>query len=911
MSASLPPVFASAAAASPDPERAQFGLRRVADVWPVELPPLGEVLDSFGEHLPALAHLLSISPVSVDKLARDPSALVWLAAPAVRSSARTMANMRASLAMAGPAPPRNVILRQEHFTTLRRWKQWALLRLALRDVAGAAGIEQTTLELSRVAELCVRTVVDAWLADGMRRMGDPGIGMSVLGMGKLGGEELNYSSDIDVVFFYGGAGELASGMSRQEFFTRVTQRIVETFSASDAAGPLFRIDLRLRPEGNNGPLVLSIDGMENYYAAFGETWERMALGKARLVAGDPELSYEFFQRHQAFIYPRAVGPEMIEEVAEIKERIEREVLGAENLHRDVKLGHGGIREIEFICQSLQLLHGARNAFLQERNTLRALRGLRELGLLPVEEMDALAQAYRFLRTVEHRLQIENEAQTHTLPENAEGQDRLARSLHASGVLQSPADFGAELSRHTGAVRMIFEKVMRGSGEHPRVRADTSFFADPVRAARELAGLGGEGSAMISPRSKKLFGRLEPLLLARLREVADPDAALTRLVRFAERYGLRGALFETLLTNPRVLELLVRLFDASSFLSDIAIRRPQLLEEVARVGGLGRALGREEYLAGLAHNEEGLPAKDWVRVYRRAQQLRIGLRDLLGFAELPEVWTECSALAEACLVFTQRELAEAESLTVVALGKFGGEELGYGADLDVLFIGDDSEAAARLMGAMTVQTAEGRVFPVDARLRPEGEKGLLAVPLHEWEDYFSRGRGHLWEVQALTKARPVSGSQRAEWTEVAQRIWRQHGRRDDLFAKVAAMLQRVGEHRGADAVLDFKTGPGGLMQLEFFVQARQMHAGLWEPKTLAALARLAVPHGAELREAYLLLRKVETVLRRMEDTSVSSLPAEEGAQAKLARRCGFGSRERLLELVNSARGAIGEWAKLEG
>jgi glutamate-ammonia-ligase adenylyltransferase len=774
-----------------------------------------------------------------------------------------------------------------------------MLRIAVREVAGWADIEDSTLELTRVAELCVREVTDAWLADFRRRLGDPGTAFCVLGMGKLGGQELNYSSDIDVMFLHGEPGDLPGGLSRQEFFTRVAQAIIGTFSSSDPWGPLFRIDLRLRPECDGGPLVRSLDGMEDYYGAFGETWERMALGKARMVAGDGELAYEFFQRHQAFIYPRAVGPDMIDEVARIKGRIEREIVGAENLHRNVKLGRGGIREIEFVCQSLQLLHGARHAFLQERGTLKALRAIGQLSLLPGGEVRALTDAYRFLRTVEHRLQIEDEAQTHALPVAPEARLRLARSLG----FPSFAEFEAVLVHHTGMVRGTFERVVRVSGGEGSAAADLSFFAEADRAQQMLDELGeGGGGTLIAPRSKRLFTRLEPQLLAALRDVADPDAALTRFVRFTERYGFRGGLFETLLVNPRVLELLVKLFDASSALGEIAIRRPQLVEEVARLGKLGERTSVEGHLAGLARDDEGLPWAGWARVYRRAQQLRIGLRDLLGFASLPEVFAECSSLAEACVIFAQRKLGLDGSLTVVAMGKFGGRELAYGADLDVLFIGPDPLAAAELIRAMTESTVEGRIFPMDARLRPDGDKGQLAVTLAEWQDYFARGRGELWEAQSLTKARPISGPDQGAWLAAAQRVWRGNGSRADLFERIAGMLDRIAGHRGGDPVLDFKTAPGGLMWIEFFVQARQMRAGLWEPGTLEALARLDLPGEAasELAEAYLFLRKVETVLRRMDDTPVSRLPGDPVEQARVARRCGLGGSGELLARVREAR-----------
>jgi glutamate-ammonia-ligase adenylyltransferase len=893
-----------------EPDRCRRAAERLAECWPADLGPLPEVIGSLGEGSAALAHLLSVSPVSAGKLIRDPAALVWMAQPDVLSGERGIGRMRGDLAALGWKLPgaEEGALKPSHFAALRRWKQRETLRIAMREVGGWAGIEDSTMDITRVAEVCVREVTAAWLADFQRRLGDPGTGFCVLGMGKFGGQELNYSSDIDVIFLYGEPGDLPGGLSRQEFFTRVAQKIVGTFSSSDPAGPLFRIDLRLRPEGGSGPLVRPLDSMEDYYSAFGETWERMALSKARLVAGDEELGYEFFQRHQAFIYPRTVGPEMIDEVARIKGRIEREIVGVANLHRNVKLGHGGIREIEFICQSLQLLHGARHAFLQERGTLKALRALEQLSLLSREEVRGLADACRLLRTVEHRLQIEEEAQTHSLPEAEEARERLARSLGFAAL----GEFEARLLDHTGIVRGIFERVVRGSGGEETAARDVAFFAEPDRARGLLNDLGeGGGGALIAPRSRKLFARLEPQLLAVLASVADPDAALTRFVRFTERYGFRGALFETLLVNPRVLELLVKLFDASSALAEIAIRRPQLVEEVARLGNLGEPISVSGHLAGLARDDEGLPWAEWLRAYRRAQQLRIGLRDLLGFASLREVFAECSSLAEACVVFAQGKLGIEGTLTVVALGKFGGRELAYGADLDVLFIGPDPLAAASLIRAMTESTVEGRVFPMDARLRPDGDKGQLAVTLAEWEDYFARGRGELWEAQSLTKARPISGPEQEAWLAAARRVWREHGSRADLFERIAGMLDRIAEHRGGDPLLDFKTGAGGLMRLEFFVQARQMRAGLWEPNTLAALARLDLPGetSAVLADAYLFLRKVETVLRRMDDTPVSRLPVEPVEQARVARRCGLGAAAELLARIREARDTVARDANL--
>ncbi len=894
-----------------EPDRVRAVFTQLAARWPAEWPPLAEVVARFHDRGTALAHLLSVSPVSAEKLLADPAALVWLANPEVAQRERGLRRMESDYEERRRADPPGF---DPRFRALRQSKAREMLRIAWREVAGASSLEQATLELTILAELCVQTVCDGWLAELSRKSGAPQAEFAVLGMGKFGGEELNYSSDIDVIFFYSEDGQINPRFSFQEFFTRLAEKIVTTFAAADSAGALFRIDLRLRPEGGSGPLVRSLDSMENYYAAFGETWERMAMIKARVVAGSAgaaELGYEFSQRLQAFIYPRTASPDTVDEIRVIKGRIEREIVGRDDLHRNVKLGYGGIREIEFIAQTLQVLHGAKHPFLQERRTLKALRNLEQLDFIPEADMEQLIAAYRFLRTVEHRLQIEQEAQTHTLPESPEALARLAASLGYAGR----AAFQRELATHAARVRAIFDAVF-GAGVAAGPAADLSFFRAPEPALRALDELGGSGAgARFSPRTKKLFARLEPLLLDWLRRVAEPDTALTGFVRFVERYGGRGLLYETLLTNPRVLEALVRLFDASRFLTEIVLRRPQLLEEIARTATLGETRTVADYLRGLRENDEGLAPHDWVRAFRRAQVLRIGLRDVLGFVGLRELQAEYSALAEACVVFRQRQLGFDAAFSVVAMGKFGGCELGYGADLDVVFVGDDVKAAAEFVRALTETTSQGIVFPVDARLRPEGEGGLLAVSLAGYEAYFEK-RAQLWEAQALTKSRPISGSQQREFAEAAQRIWRRFGAREDLFAEVAAMHARVVRERtGGDDLLDFKTGTGGLMQVEFFTQAHQMRGLVWETNTVAALAALArhdalpAETASCLTESYLFLRQIESVLRRVEDKGVSRLPADESAQRAVALRCGFATREDFLAACRAARAEIARRAVL--
>lgn len=892
-----------------DPERVQVALASISAAWPAANPPLGKLIEGFPTGESAVLHLFAASPISAEKCVKDPDALLWLADPAVCMTTRGIGRMHAELAKLN-ADGQSGKPFDPSFRYLRRVKCREMLRLALREVAGVSSMEQTTLELSCLAELCVREVLDGWLKELIRRWGRPDSDFAVLGMGKFGGQELNYSSDIDVIFLYGKEGWLNPSFSYSDFFTRLAEKIVATFSATDPAGTLFRIDLRLRPEGGSGPLVRSLESMENYYAGHGETWERIALIKCRGVAGSAELAYEFTQRLQPFIFARTLSADILEEVSSIKMRIERDIVGAASLHRNVKLGYGGIREIEFVVQTIQLIHGARNAFLQKRNTLKALDGLKNLDLLPAGDIGTLAHAYRFLRTVEHRLQIESEAQTHTIPDNPEALKRLAASLG----FPSAAAFQTELARHTTAVRVIFDRTLRtpNAAKSAAPARDLSFFARATDAEKMLSDLArDEGLGHVSPRTRRLSAKLEPILLDALRRIADPDVTLARFVRFVERYGIRGTLFEALVMHPRLLELLVRLFDSSRFITDIVLRRPGLIEEIAREGLLGQTFSVSDYLAGLARNEEQLPWADWVRAYRRSQILRIFLRDVLSFAGIQEVQAEYSALAESCIGFVQKQLGLGDRLTIIAMGKFGGRELSYGCDLDVMFVGTDPNAAATLVKSMTGITAEGLVFPVDARLRPEGNAGVLAIPLSAYEEYFN-GRAQFWEAQALTKCRPISGpdEQCAAFSEFAQRTWRRFGAQPDAVAQIKAMHARVVRERASgNDLLDFKTGRGGLMEAEFCVQALQMQHGVWQQNTVAAMMALAAQNvisdaqASELRDAYLFLRQVEAVVRRVENSSLSTLPPEAPEQQHLAIRLGFASREDFLKRYTASREAI--------
>src|SRR5882724_3118535 len=464
------------AAASLNPSQVGTTLVQLSEQWPANARPLRHLIEQFALSEAALLHLLAVSSICATRLTRNPEILLWLSQPEVCLASRGYAEMLSELhALAGDS------VAKQDFAALRFWKGREMTRVALRELANVAPLEETTGELSQIAEICIRRVFEHWNADLRQRHGSPTAEFSILALGKLGGGELNHSSDVDLLFLYSEEGQLTPHISYHEFFNRLGKRILETFSTLHPAGSLFRVDLRLRPEGSAGPLARSLDSMENYYAGFGETWERLALIKARGVGGSRELAYEFLRQHQPFIYPRSATPDLLDEIANIKRRIERDVVGPDKLERDVKLGIGGIREIEFIVQALQLIHGARHPFLQEPSMLRALRALRQLDLLPHDEVLTLDNAYRFLRRVEHRLQIEAEQQTHTVPQEPEALRRVALSLRFS----SAEDLTAKLQERMRAVRPIFQRIISETAVEPG-KVGLEIFNDQKRAAKALA-----------------------------------------------------------------------------------------------------------------------------------------------------------------------------------------------------------------------------------------------------------------------------------------------------------------------------------------------------------------------------------------------------------------------------------------
>jgi glutamate-ammonia-ligase adenylyltransferase len=996
------PIWTKALKCCADPQRAKHFLELL---WATNAgPALASCQESQAK---VLAALFSGSQALSNLLVSHPDWLVSLEPEALKFPRRKQGLQQEAQTWLKP-----LLEGRDYAAELRRvreFKQREMLRIGARDLALLGNTSEITREISHVADVCLDAVWQVCHRQMLERYGQPWhqdaagrwqpTAGCVLGLGKLGGQELNYSSDVDVLFVYSEEGEVfkeppgadfakekgsASARGRRrsapprpvlanhQFFKRVAEAFIAEVTRLAPEGSLYRIDLRLRPEGDAGPLNRSLAGFENYYAQWGQTWERMMLIKARGAAGDEGLAAEFLELIQPFRYPRSINESVLHEVGAMKDRIENEVVKAGELERNVKLGRGGIREIEFIAQSLQLLHAGRQPFLQGAQTLPCLQKLVQYELLSAEESRLLSSAYSFLRDVEHRLQMEDNRQTHTIPSDRHARERLARLM----CFTSLSEFESAHQAHTGSVRRIFDKVLRIEAAHaeatspfPRqfegaeaewkqILADLSF-EDVDKAFRVLREfVEGPGYVHVSPRTSELAYQLLPRLFGRCVRansetrnpktksqgpkpngqspgaglLSDPDRVVTRLDSFISAYGARATLFELWNRNPAIFDLLVLLFDRSEFLAELAIQTPDLVDELVAGGRLRQRKTAEETLRDLRHGLDDDDQYLWLRRYHQAELMRIGLRDILGLADFEQYLTELSALADACLqyaleVVMRRNRLKVPPFVIVGLGKLGGAEIDYGSDLDIVFVADPKvrnlaklpRLAVAVMDLLSTRTEQGVVFHTDARLRPDGEKGLLVNTLTAYEEYYRR-RAQLWEIQTLTRTRAVAGDLKlgARFQALAAALANFKQPSLPLAAygadwkhTIHRMRMRIQKERtppGKDE-LAIKTGIGGLMDAEFIAQALCMEQGWQEANTLRALERGRQKHvlldADKLIENYRRLRRFEGILRRWSYEGETVLPEEPAPYYRVSVRCGFATPVAFRQHLAKWRRAVRE------
>jgi glutamate-ammonia-ligase adenylyltransferase len=945
--------FSAELAAAPDPAMALASWERLLDVT-ADASVLGGISP---EELAVLCTLLGSSQALFTTLLAAGDR--WLSvfrqcAAAPRVDAATQAQ-QLTAAIAAP---------WEQFSAqLREARHREYLRIGLADLIGRHAVDITMAELSALA-VGLFAAAESWgrrtlreqygELPGVRDQPDGANGFVILAMGKLGGGELNFSSDVDVVYLCEDeAGETTGGprgsLGAREYFARLGELITRALQEVTPAGFAFRVDLRLRPDGINGPIVNSVRNTLLYYESYGQTWERTALTQARPIAGAIGVGERFLREVRPFIYRRYLDYATVADMKEMKARVEAQ-LGQKAGRGNVKLGRGGVREIEFLVQVLQLIHGGRDERLRGRGSLPTLVRLVEGGYLPADEGEVLAAAYRFLRDVEHKIQVVHLRQTHTVPRAARDQETLARRLGYTGDT-AVAQLWADIDRHTDRVRRAFDKLFyepaaetRRSGDPELVqwlrtleRDEASLarlralgFSDPEASYDNLLLLrDGPPAARARARRQKVLYELAPSLLGTILKSADPDLALRNMATFISSIGARTSFLALLRENPGTLRMLIELFGGSQFLANALIRHPESLDtlvraDLVRVHRTADDLSAE--LTGLLASASDLEeALDVLRRFRNQEFLRIGINNMQALLDAGAVSGELTTLAEVCLRsacdVAARAVCERYGYTclpgqvaIVGMGKLGGSELNYNSDLDLIFVYDAADASAaplsahecftkfaqRLITVLQVTTQEGLVYRIDTRLRPSGRSGPLVSSLEGFRRYHESSAA-VWERQALIKARAVAGA--ATLAQRVDAIISAFVYRAPLTAaevhEIRRLRQRMERELGRESRerINIKTGRGGLVDVEFLTQVLQLRYGMSHPgvrvrNTLGALAGLAdigvlpVEEYTLLADGYRFLRRVENALRLAYDRPVEDLDRARMDLSAVAKRMGW-------------------------
>jgi [glutamine synthetase] adenylyltransferase / [glutamine synthetase]-adenylyl-L-tyrosine phosphorylase len=936
-------------AGAPDPEDAARRFERIAEAAEeagvhlvLDDPDAGELLRISCQKAPYLATLLARDPARLGRVASDP----YLRR---QKPAWVMARELAARIAGG----------EELSPALRRYRADEMVRLGARELGLGSPIE-VGAELAHLADICLDSAIAHHTAELAAQHGPPLVRgddgseraaeLAVIGMGKLGGEELNFASDIDVIYVYSSDQGAAGELSLHEFMSKLCERVTAAMSEMTGEDLVFRVDLRLRPEGSRGAIANSLPSLERYYETWGRPWERQAWLKARAAAGSRALGAEVLALLEPFVHPRTTSVSVVADVHDLNRRIKAELVrGGVDSGFDVKNGAGGIREIEFFAQALQLIHAGHRPALRTRSTLGALDQLLFAGIIPDSERTALAEAYRFLRHIEHLLQLETGRQTQRMPNQRDALELFARRLGHEGA----DDLLAVLAAHTGAVARLFAtlgeeeegppagvvallRAEQGAGEERELLAQLGL-RDPEQAQRHLERARRRVTSPFGRAAEGARARVAPLILADALESPDPDQALAWLAELAHRRGAWTTLWRMMDENPPLRRLIASLFGSSAYLSKQFIDHPEMGDALLAAGRARARRTIDELDEMAAARLAEVPPDDdegrWngLAEVKNAQILRIGLADIAGELGPEEVCAQLSAVAEVCLArgfeLVRAALAERHGvargedgapvgLAVLALGKLGGRELGYASDLDVLFVyrgegESDGERplpnveymtrlAQRLMGGLHTMHPAGRLYEVDTRLRPSGSKGLLVSSLAGWTRYHQES-ARLWERQALTRLRPVAGDPEvgARAAEVAS-AFAYRGEIDpgELAGEMTAMRDKIErETAGGAGQVDLKAGRGGLIDIEFASQYIQLVLGpaepaLRTPSTLEALraAVRLVPElsgaCALLADAYLYLRRIEHRIRIVHDASAQRLPHDAVERDKLARRLGL-------------------------
>jgi glutamate-ammonia-ligase adenylyltransferase len=944
--------------AVPDPDAALTCLARFTRTSPL---PAGD------EERRALLQVFGHSLYLTELILEDPS-IFEQAMESRRRSIPTPEELEGRLGeLCGGRP------REERWRALRRFKEQCLLSIALRDFLSEWPLAEVTEQLSLLADTLLGAAVRFVLEEVESRYGKPtgydeeegqrqDASAALLALGKLGGRELNYSSDVDLLFLYSHDGETQgiegqprTVITNKEFFTLVAQGLTRRLASAPGGGWILRVDWGLRPGGKDGDLTLPLEAALAYYRSWARPWERQALIKARSVAGDPALSQRFIHAVQGLAYPENPGGAATDSIRVMKDRIDASLAARGTAASDLKLGRGGIREIEFSVQGRQILHAGRDAWLRESNSMRALHKLAEKRHLSRTEFGALAAAYEFLREAEHRIQIRRNLQRSTLPSAPREMRVLARTMGHTDPNPSrvPEGFLVELDRHRATVRSHYDAFLASqSQERLEEVPSPNPFLDPLDESEAIRSLAAEGwpdppallgtvrriARHLAPPAapaavRRLFRLATPVILREGAALARPAHALRNLERLIESLAVDSPALGRFLERPERLAAILRLLEGSQPLSNLLIHRPQLLAEPAFERALAADRNLRTHMEAISKRLEGkssfVERLAGLRLYRQGETLLIGIKDLSNQLTLRAAIRALSELGEACVRGALRSAREAlvgegedrvPGFCVLALGRLGYREMDYGSDMDLVFLyraPDDAagahasanDLAGRVVEALATITREGSLYAVDTRLRPFGSEGELAQPSEALLRYLGQRAG-VWEMQSYLKARAVAGDLRLgeRLLRRAERVILDRARREDLAGAIREMRDRLRE-AGAPPSEDLRSGDGGINTVGFTLQYLQLRHHVPSPprksttRLLMALRDLdlvdADSHAA-LYKGHRFLRRFEHQLRLIHGRAITRVPRSGDLLAEVARGMGYTGESQTALLADLGR-----------
>ncbi len=830
---------------------------------------------------------------------------------------------------------------------IRKFHRSEIIRIAWRDLCELGEIDQITEELSDLADVVVQAVFNlVW----ERLIGEYGVPldednntpshMCVIGLGKLGGRELNFSSDIDLLFVYQSDGETGgtpdASISNESFFTQLAQGICDILNKVTPEGFIYRVDTRLRPEGDRGALAVPLTAVEFYYQNYGQNWERQALLKARCVAGNEEVGEQFIKLVTPFTYRKYVDEVEIADVLRSIDLMRNKYLirlsTPEAKAADFKNGYGGIRDIEFFVQAVQMLYGGQYPEIKLSGTLVSLLRMHESHLLHSKDYAMLVTAYRFLRRVEHRMQMVGELQVYDLPKDQARQDLLAESMG----YKTYEEFERQYDKNRERVRQIYEGVFQREEWHDPseliLDSDTFNeeckqllveyeFKDPKRAFSFLKALNKSPDAHLQPKTTRLFKAFLPRLLLCLKNSPDSDMALAHFEQIISSFKARSALYESLCDQPPLLDLLVSVVCGSRFLTSLILRDPSLMDEIGRDQTFQEHVDKASLERHLRIMEKTYPSREHrehLLFVQNAAMFRSGIRFILGLSDVERMGDELTHIADFILeqsmlpvndMLSKRfpDFAEkhADHIGILGLGKLGGGEFNVASDCDLIFVYSNLDASENISAGEYFQrwvteytryleskTFMGFLYHPDIRLRPHGQSGPLASSEFAFCEYF-RKQAQFWEKMALSRARFICGNPKIEKT--LERL-----KKETLFTvpcthkeveSLLSMRQKIEREKSKEVL---KAGPGGLVDVEFIAQALVIHYGP-DYESVRSTSTLDVLRAAQqdklldeddakwLISSYLFLREVENRLRIVNNVSLDALPNNSQELEKLTRR----------------------------